>query len=547
MRTPISPISIVSALRNLSERRRGLDYVDTMTELFPPTEEQAAILSAAQSSTSSLMISALAGTGKTSTLVMLAPLLSTRSVLALAFNRKNVDDLSKVLPPHFLVKSMNSLGHGAFSSALGRRITLDSSKISKLVTAYSKSLGGLSDDEWSSLRNTVTRARISGLVPGKFPQSRKSLLSDDSYGWESICDSLSLELTEELMLSAREVLCQSIDLALQGTIDYDDQIYMSTLFSGLYPRMHTIIVDESQDLSPLNHMQIRKCNPQRIICVGDPRQAIYAFRGADSSSMEKIRGLKENWINLSLTLTFRCPKNVVERQWKHAPEFRAHETAPLGIVLDYQQEEHWTISVNHNPNAAAALPSCQPQAILCRNNAPLISLAFKLIKKRIGVNVLGRDFGKALKVLIKKVCGEDESLDVVYCAEKLKEWHEKEVRLARANDKEEKVGRLHDQYESLVAIIESGEVKTLKDVLSWLIELFEEKDGQITLSTGHKAKGMEWHTVLHLDPWRIPSKWARLARDEGDEIPYQQEMNLKYVIETRAKHTLILANLETFE
>lgn len=501
---------------------------------FPPTEEQAEIIAAASLRSESLMVSALAGCAKTSTLVMLAPVLQTRSVLALAFNKKNVEELVKVLPSHFLVKSMNGLGHGAFASATGRRLILESNKISKLVTAHSKSVGGLADEEWSNLRNTITRARILGLVPAKYPQGRKSLLSDDSWGWEAVCDSISLDLSEELMVSSRELLSQSIDLALAGTIDYDDQIYMSTLFSGVYPRMHTVIVDEAQDLSPLNHIQIRKCNPQRVICVGDPRQAIYAFRGADSSSMEKIRALRESWINLPLTMTFRCPKAVVQRQLKHAPEFRAAESAPEGLVLDLRQEEHWTFE------------QAKPNTVLCRNNAPLIALAFKLIKKRIGVNVLGRDFGKSLKTLVKKVCGEDESQDVVLCAEKLHEWEEKEVRLARANDKEEKIGRIRDQYESLVAIIESGEVKTLKDILSWLLELFEEKTGQITLSTGHKAKGMEWHTVLHLDPWRIPSKWARLARDDGDEIPYQQEMNLKYVIETRAKHTLVLANLENF-
>ena len=52
--------------------------------------------------------------------------------------------------------------------------------------------------------------------------------------------------------------------------------------------------------------------------------------------------------------------------------------------------------------------------------------------------------------------------------------------------------------------------------------------------------------MLHLDPWRIPSKWARLAADDNNSVPLEQEYNLQYVIETRAKNTLILANLEQF-
>ncbi len=515
--------------------------------MFDPTPEQQAIISAAESSDSSLMISALAGCAKTSTITMLAPKLKTKSVLALAFNKKIATELERVLPSNFVVKTMNSLGHSAFASAIARRLTLESNKISKLVTAASKASGGFSDDEWTTTRNLVSKARSLGLIPSRYPQARKALLSDDSWGWDICADALAIDLTESSMVLARSILEQSIDLALAGTIDFDDQIYMSTMFMGLYPKFHTVIIDEAQDLSPLNHIQLRKVVQNRLIVVGDPKQAIYAFRGADSSSMEKIREIRKDWIDLPLNLTFRCPKNIVDRQLSHAPNFRAAPSAPLGIILDYRQEEHWTISTSHNPNAAAPMPSCQPQAILCRNNAPLISMAFKLLRKRIGINMLGRDFGKSLTSLLKKICGEDNGLPADVCISRIREWSEKEVRLARANDKEEKIDSITDRGESLVAVIESGDIENLGDLKRGLAELFDKTEGQVTLSSGHKAKGLEWHTVLHLDPFRVPSKWARLARDDGNEIPWQQEMNLKYVIETRAKHTLVLANLEQFE
>lgn len=502
--------------------------------MHSPTEEQLAIIEAARASNSSLMISALAGCAKTSTLTMLAPVLPTRSVLALAFNKKIATDLESVLPSHFTVSTMNSLGHRAFASATGRRLLVDASKISKLVTALSKSLGGFPDDEWANLRNMVNRARVSGIIPQKFPQSRKALLADDSWGWETVADSLSLELTEDLLRNSREILSQSIDLALQGTIDYDDQIYMSVLFSGLYPKFHTVLVDEAQDLSPLNHLQLKKVCGSRLIVVGDPRQAIYAFRGADGASMEKIRALRPDWLDLHLTTTFRCPQVIVQRQLTHAPSFKAAPSAPIGELKDLRElEDGWNI-----PGLV------KPDAVLCRNNAPLISLAFKLIRRRIGITMLGRDFGKSLITLVKKICGSDLSKIVDDCGREVAEWQEKEIRLARANDKEERVDRIRDQAESLFAVMESADI--LGDVLKLLDELFSDSKGQIILSSIHKAKGLEWPVVLHLDPWRIPSKWARLARDDGDEVPYQQEMNLKYVCETRAKHTLILADLETF-
>ena len=57
---------------------------------------------------------------------------------------------------------------------------------------------------------------------------------------------------------------------------------------------------------------------------------------------------------------------------------------------------------------------------------------------------------------------------------------------------------------------------------------------------------MEWPLVVHLDPWRIPSKQAQMAVAAGNAAPLLQEYNLKYVAETRTKHTLIEASAEEF-
>ena len=50
--------------------------------------------------------------------------------------------------------------------------------------------------------------------------------------------------------------------------------------------------------------------------------------------------------------------------------------------------------------------------------------------------------------------------------------------------------------------------------------------GTVHFSTGHKAKGLEWDHVYHLDAWRI-----------GDD---EQEQNLSYVINTRSKDRLYM-------
>ena len=76
--------------------------------------------------------------------------------------------------------------------------------------------------------------------------------------------------------------------------------------------------------------------------------------------MESLRKLRQDWIDLPLTLTFRCPKAVVARQQEHAPGYRAAETNAEGQVLHLRaREDGWTW---------ADIPPGQT-AVLCRNNA----------------------------------------------------------------------------------------------------------------------------------------------------------------------------------
>lgn len=64
--------------------------------------------------------------------------------------------------------------------------------------------------------------------------------------------------------------------------------------------------------------------------------------------------------------------------------------------------------------------------------------------------------------------------------------------------------------------------------------------GPILLLSGHKSKGLEYDHVFHLDPSRIPSPYA----SGPDEV--EQELNVRYVIETRSKKTLTLIEMEGY-
>jgi superfamily I DNA/RNA helicase len=99
--------------------------------------------------------------------------------------------------------------------------------------------------------------------------------------------------------------------------------------------------------------------------------------------------------------------------------------------------------------------------------------------------------------------------------------------------------RIREQADCLRAIAEEmdgGSVETLGGIVA---ALCAPTSGGVVLSTIHRAKGLEWDLVLHLNPDLIPSPQAE--EEGGDAL--QQEENLLYVAETRARRGLALVQL----
>lgn len=524
-----------------------------LDQTFKPTPEQEAITAAGRDCTESLMVNAFAGCAKSTTSEMLARALPPVQGLSLAFNKKIADATRARFPSHFEVLTLNGLGHRAWSRTINRRLTIVDKKLGKLTTEVIKDAGlRLNGDEWDEVRRLAQGAMTKGLVPEKFAGAGRPLLRDNEPTWQALCDDLWITHSPTTVDLAREIITRDILMAYRGEISFDDQIYCSTMLNGAFTKFPLVMVDEAQDLSPLNHVQLARCSSDRLIVVGDPLQAIYAFRGADTESMGRIRDLRPNWIDLPLSTTFRCPKLVVERQQHHAPGFNAAPTNPSGAVryLDPAKDEEklegggWTWAQVEVLAGRTGAGSRADIAVLCRNNAPLLSLAFKLIRAQVSVQMLGRDIGKGLQALARKIIRESANVDECYGS--INEWRDRERQLAILNQQDEKLAGIEDRAECLLATLDGARCRDREDLLRALENLFGREVGRITLSTIHRAKGLEWDFVLHLDPWRVPSKFAQKQADLGDPRQLQQEYNLLYVCETRTKHTLAMASLKHF-
>src|SRR6266576_1763143 len=106
-----------------------------------PTVEQAAIIEAARSTQDNLLINALAGAAKTSTLVMIAHALPSTIMLSLAFNKRIATEMKDRLPSNVMCKTLNALGHGVWAQACSRRLVLDTKKSYTILKGLVDGLG----------------------------------------------------------------------------------------------------------------------------------------------------------------------------------------------------------------------------------------------------------------------------------------------------------------------------------------------------------------------------------------------------------------------
>lgn len=459
--------------------------------------EQRAIVDAVMQRDFNVVVAALAGTGKTTTIEHIVN----------AFPGARADACT-----------LHSMGFGALRFALQRkRINprVDDNKVSTLVDAIIQADYGHIYKELSEHIGTIKRIVSLYKSQGYLAHLPAPTIVD----FRSICDRYDVDVDyDEMTIYNLTVKVLTANNNQLNVIDFDDMVYLPVALRASFLKNDLMMIDESQDLNPIQIEMIRLASTHgcQLVFVGDKHQAIYGFRGADTEAMHTISQTFRTH-EFPLSVCRRCPKSGIKLAQEIVPAIQAREDAPEGEVHNMPS---WDNCVK---DATAG------DLVICRTTAPLVELCYKFIRAGKPAYVSGREIGKGLETMIANIKKANvcKGLDMMDAISAFKSWK-------LTNMKSDKQQAFIDKIETIEILMEGCD--SWDCVRRKIGEIFQDNGRGTQLCTCHKSKGLESDRVFIIRPELMPHPMARL--------PWQieQENNLKYVARTRHKMMIAFVN-----
>ncbi|MBF4549380.1 UvrD-helicase domain-containing protein [Pseudoclavibacter sp. VKM Ac-2888] len=477
-----------------------------------PTPEQAAIIAAAATG-QNLTIEAGAGTGKTATLTFIADATQHRRSLYLAYNRAIATDAAqKFAGTRVVAKTMHALAFPSHGAPRKERMNTgprmmpwaqrskiygtDDAMTVRLVDGADKPSRTLSREQLTKLvTETLNKFLNSGVtqiieVTPALPAWADLIVTEDRAFLEAHLHTCTIAAWEDLVWN-------------DGKLPFTHDTYLKqwALSSPQLP-YDTIFLDEAQDSNPVIIQALKAQQNTQIVAVGDREQAIYGWRGA-SMSMDAFGGQI-----LQLTTSFRFGETIAtEANW----------------WLDGLDA---SLRLTGLPGKSGQIGrmSGTPDGILARSNGGSLRAIMTQQERGKKVHVAGQNQAKTL-------------LELATACEQLQDR-------GKTNHRDLSSFASWSEVQNLV---ESGELRELEPLVKivdqytarTVIKAIESctanpDDADVTVSTAHVAKGLEWSRVRIHNDFYEPGH-----DDDGNPKPIRrEEARLAYVAVTRAKDHL---------
>ena len=598
---------------------------------FKPSLYQVNILNAIRETNKNILVDAKAGSGKTSTLLLISDeiIKQGKKCLFLAFNKSIVTELqNRIQSNNVEIKTLHSLGLSFLRSYLFRKHEMNyeleidqkdekaKNYIEKYFNEYcaedfkkSSAIANLTESNIKDIYNNIIRELTSminyvRLYNINYKEPEKVFELGDKLCWElKDWPSYNLKNYPYIIRDTINKIKEDFENPIFSEsgkplyiISYTDMIYFPCLYGMTPPSsvrnyLDFILCDESQDLSVLQQhfLKLLKTYNNRYIFVGDEKQAIYGFAGADTSSINNLRKNFELY-ELPLNICYRCPENIIrlaqslvpDIDWNHTREDKGgvffikeelleDKVKPGDIIVGRRNKDlvkiykhfvldkHKSIKFKNLDMVNAIINEIKRviKEYIKRYNQNLNvekELAEICSKKKIDIKIMSsltpkkkqfiedtykeliKNKKKAYKEINKKL------IKTKYLKTCMQEYKEQgEYKYVTDDSRNLMYAEYYDIIESFLDEYIKMYGDTLVDNFVIYLEKFFkgnlDKDTPI-LSSVHMMKGGEADNVFILEYPRFPYKNAHQTRDMQ-----LQEDNLQYVALTRPKKNLYLCKI----
>ena len=524
---------------------------------------------------SNMMISALAGSGKSTKACLLSEH-TTTSDIYVAFNNSIAEEFrTKIKNPKTKVMTLHSLGLSIMNSNIRAakdekkityaNATLDNLKIYKIIDNELTILDRRMDfmkkmfykDQYFTLYN-LCRLTMTNLADStalrQIIQDYRLFENDEGYQFPDITDCISM---------LKNVDGESWNIFNQtGVIDFTDMLYITYWklerkeWEVPYYNLYTnIMFDEAQDASSiqLNLLKYIKRKGGRYIFILDKNQAIYSFAGSNSLSYSLIPKMFAPIKEFDLPICYRCPSSHLKQVNRlfNIP-ILPRDDAPKGKIYHIEKED---ISSKIH----------EGDMIISRKNKWLGSVIVDLAKAGKPIQIEDKEMVASIKKIIEKNKNstakglrKDLKEEVTKYSQERAKKNSQLLEAVQENNVEEVVTAIDDNKKIdncnfilgilkeylkknpnatkdnfavyISNLLNTGDSKTSKS------NVFTVKTKPIRICSVHKAKGLEAENVFVLNEGRVCFDF-RNSKEQN-----QQEKNLSYISYTRAKNNLYLVS-----
>lgn len=483
-----------------------------------PTEEQQQAIDLFAAGSRDLVIKAGAGTGKTTTLAMMART-TPRKGMYLAFNRAIATDAARAMPMTVESRTVHSVAMRGLRRDARHSALLDARlggpRVARSLLARQLGLGLLVVTLPGSRQKVIQPSYQAGHIEraiAAFCQSGdpepdrrhfpyiEGIDPHDDDGRRTFVN--NRQVAKELEPALRKAWADLQDPRGHMRFTHDVYLKMAQLANVPIPGDY-LLFDEAQDASGVMLAWLAQ-QSKPTVYVGDSQQQIYEWRGA-VDAMERLGD--------------DVPRAYLTRSWRFGPEVADVANAALAMLdADLRLEGTPTIpSRVHRTNSGPP-----PRAVLCRSNGAAVNAVLSFQAKGMSPHLVGgaAEIVRFARAAADLQAGQRTTHPELACFDTWREVQEYVERDPAGSD-----------LRMLVNLLDKYGIDIVVDALDGLLG---EDAADVVISTAHKAKGREWPAVRLAADFEVP---------DGRDIA-APEWRLLYVAATRATHHLDISSCE---